>query len=174
MQNLTLKKVEITDKEQFEEALKELLLSSGALKGVYYQDGLHFEQLIEFYDKCEKIPFNNYSQEEYPFLQYLLVENEQRKIVGFVNLRPFLTKSLDENYEGNIGYSIRPSERGKGYANQALSLAVKEFKRLNAKDNITICCYKENVPSKKVILNNGGVLKEEKQGMLTAQKYIIK
>lgn len=45
---------------------------------------------------------------------YLGVLAPSGRIVGFVAVRPQLNAEL-ENVAGNIGYSIRPSERRKGY-----------------------------------------------------------
>ncbi len=171
MESLILRKVEITDKEGFLRYLEELVKQSGALKGVEFLDGLDFESLLEFYKNSEQIPFVDYNQEKSPFYQYVLVDGN--KIVGAVNIRPYLTKRLDKEFEGNIGYSISALERGKGYGKTALSLAIKEFKKLNPNDKIIICCYKENVASRKIIEYHGGKLIEEIEGVLTPQKYVI-
>ncbi len=173
MERLFLRKVTLSDKIDFTDFLKELVTLSGALKGVYFQDGLSFEELLLLYEKKEKIPFSNYNQLEYPFHQFLLMREYDNKIVGAVNIRPFLTRELNENFEGNIGYSISPSERGKGYGSIALGLAIEEFKKLNPNDKIVICCFKENTPSKNIIQKFGGKLIEELEGVLTPQKYVI-
>lgn len=174
MEEIILRKLSLLDKEDFTNYLIEQVIESGALKGVNLLDGLSFREHLEFYNKSEKIAFDNYNQIETPFFQYVLYRKSDNKIVGAVNIRPYLNRELDENFEGNIGYSIRPSERGKGYGNKALELAISEFTKLNSKDDIIICCYKENLPSKKIIQKMGGTLIEEKEGVLTPQKYLIK
>ena len=63
-------------------------------------------------------------------------------------------------YNGQIGYSVRPSERGKGYACQMLSLLLKEAGNLGYK-RVLVCCNKANVRSAKVIQKCGGVLENE-------------
>ena len=55
-----------------------------------------------------------------------------------------------------------------------MKLAMEKFLELNKTDDIVMCCYKENLGSKKVILKYGGELIEEVSGVLTAQKYRIK
>lgn len=57
---------------------------------------------------------------------------------------------------GLIGYSIRPSQRGKGYASEMLKLALNRFKNTNT-EKILITCKGFNLASKKVIEKNGGV-----------------
>ncbi len=173
MDELLLKKIELIDEKNFVDYLNELVIESGSLKGVDIVDGLSLDKLIHYYHQKEKVEFISYEQKEYPFYQYIMVRLSDDKIVGAVNVRPFLTKELDENFEGNIGYSIRPSERGKGYGNKALELAIREFRKLNLKDKIFICCYRENTPSRRIIERNGGKLVEELEGILTPQKYCI-
>ena len=81
--------------------------------------------------------------------------NENKKIVGAIGLRWKEVPKLME-YGGLIGYSIRPSERGKGYATKMLQLALKEFEKIN-KEKVLITCKDFNIPSKRVIEKNGGI-----------------
>lgn len=63
-------------------------------------------------------------------------------------------------YGGNIGYSIRKSERRKGYATEMLGLALEECKRMNM-DKVLVTCNKCNDGSAKTIKKNGGRLENE-------------
>ncbi|MBO7214842.1 MAG: GNAT family N-acetyltransferase [Clostridia bacterium] len=170
---MELRKLTINDKTEFTKCLNEQVVLGGAIKGVRYEDGLDYEKFLEKLVEYENIPFTSYEQEDYQSVQFVLVNED--KIVGAVIIRPYLTKTLFEEYEGNIGYFVSPSERGKGYATTALKLAIEEFKKLNptAKEVIA-CCYKENIPSKRVIEKCGGILIEELTGLVTPQKYLIK
>lgn len=56
---------------------------------------------------------------------------------------------------GDIGYSVHPDHRGKGYASKALGLAITIYP-LN---EIIITCYESNLASVKVIERNGGILR---------------
>ncbi len=90
---------------------------------------------------------------------YLLLKNH-KKVVGMVDIRHYLNENLF-NCGGNIGYSIKPNERGKGYATRMLRLALekcKELKKNNVlkNDPVLITCNDNNIASKKVILANGG------------------
>lgn len=51
---------------------------------------------------------------------------------------------------GHIGYNIRPSERKKGYAKEALNLILKNAYE-NGLEEALIDCYKDNIASKKAI-----------------------
>ena len=63
-------------------------------------------------------------EERVPARTYFLVRESDKRIVGMINIRLALNKRLSK-YGGNIGYSIRPTERGKGYNNINLYLGLK-------------------------------------------------
>lgn len=78
------------------------------------------------------------------------------KIIGMVNIRLALNDALWEE-DGNIGYSIRPSERGKGYAKLQLYLALKVCQQYGL-EVVFLDCAEENVASAKTIRALGGRL----------------
>ena len=82
--------------------------------------------------------------------------------VGFLNLRLRLSDYLLEE-GGHIGYSIRPSERGKGYAKEALRQGLQVAKEKNIKRAL-VTCSTENPASRAVILANGGELEDVRNG----------
>ncbi|WP_165212919.1 GNAT family N-acetyltransferase [Streptococcus tangpeifui] len=91
-----------------------------------------------------------------------LVGFEGEKAVGFLNLRLRLNEYLLQ-HGGHIGYSVRPSERGKGYAKAMLEQGVY----LAISKNITkilVTCNEKNLASRAVILANGGVLEDVREG----------
>lgn len=61
---------------------------------------------------------------------------------------------------GHIGYSVRASERCKGYATEQLALARKIARGIGL-EKVLICCYQDNPASAKVIPSNGGMLENE-------------
>ena len=56
-----------------------------------------------------------YGSNHVPSVVYLAVREKDDRLVGIMDFRRRLNPYL-LNYGGNIGYSVRPSERGKGYA----------------------------------------------------------
>ena len=86
--------------------------------------------------------------------EFWLIDNGE--FIGRTNIRHMLNDWLLQ-IGGHIGYWIRPSKRGKGYGKKILELALEEAKKLGI-DNVLITCDVTNIPSKKVIEANGGVL----------------
>lgn len=170
---LYLKKIELSDKTKVLDYIEELVANGSQRDGIWYTSCSSFEEMFENLKRHENMTFNNYFQADIPCIQYLLMRKEDEKLVGAVSVRPYLTKKLDDDFGGNIGYSIRPSERKKGYATLALKLAIEKCKEINPTGKITVCCYKDNIGSRKAIIKNGGKLIEEKQGIITQQKYEI-
>lgn len=87
--------------------------------------------------------------------QFIYVRESDQKVVGMIQFRHYLNDFLKE-YGGHIGYSVRPSERRKGYAKQMLKSCLKVCKEYGL-DKILITCIRENEGSRKTILSNGGV-----------------
>ena len=83
--------------------------------------------------------------------------------LGFLNLRLRLNEGL-QNYAGHIGYSIRPSERGKGYAKETLRQGLQVAKEKNIKKALVTCSV-NNPASRAVILANGGLLEDVRNGV---------
>ena len=92
-----------------------------------------------------------------PAETYWLVVGD--RIVGACGLRLALTEALLD-FGGNIGYSVRPSQRRKGYATRMLAL-VLEKARQRGLTRVLITCDKTNTASARVIQKNGGVLDSE-------------
>lgn len=95
-----------------------------------------------------------------PATTYLAV-NEEGVLVGMIDIRHRLNDSLLQ-HGGHIGYSIRKSQRRKGYAAEMLGLALKECPKYGI-ERALVTCAKTNIGSAKTIMKNGGVLENEIQ-----------
>ena len=93
--------------------------------------------------------------------------------VGEVGIRTTLN-DFWINRGSQIYYKIRVSECGKGYGNTILALALKQAKQLGFK-RVRINCDNNNIPSKKIILKNGGIvdIKDYKTSDGYSTSYII-
>ena len=93
----------------------------------------------------------------------LVTFSEKGQALGFLNLRLRLSNFLLEE-GGHIGYSIRPSERGKGYAKETLRQGLKVAKQKNIKKALVTCSV-NNPASRAVILANGGRIEDVRDGV---------
>ncbi|MDO4427693.1 MAG: GNAT family N-acetyltransferase, partial [Moraxella sp.] len=78
------------------------------------------------------------------------------KVVGIMHLRFELNEILLER-GGHLGYSTHPDFWGRGIASCMVNFSRTLFKEKGL-NKILITCYDDNLASKTVILNNGGVL----------------
>ena len=91
-----------------------------------------------------------------PATVYLIL-NENDHLIGILDFRHHINHPILSQIGGHIGYSIRPSERRKGYGKEMLHLALAEIKRTTNLDKLLITCYDFNEGSRKIIEANGGV-----------------
>lgn len=64
------------------------------------------------------------NEEKVPARTYFLIRESDKRIVGMINIRLALNERLN-HYGGHMGYSIRPTERGKGYNKINLYLGLR-------------------------------------------------
>lgn len=108
----------------------------------------------------------NLPQGYVPQTYFWFYVNEQ--LSGMGKLRHSLTPKL-KKAGGHIGYALRPSMRGQGLGTKLLGLLIKEARQLGIKD-ILVTCSLNNLPSRKVIEHNGGILHESTD---TIHRFII-
>lgn len=78
------------------------------------------------------------------------------RLVGILFVRLEMSNALSMKY-GDIGYRVRPSERGKGYATKILAYGLEVCKN-KGKSSVILGCNKDNIASAKTIIKNGGEL----------------
>ena len=110
----------------------------------YYLDNLELKE-----------PKNGYV----PDSTFFALDVERNIFVGAINIRHYLSEKLLLD-GGHIGDGVRPSERRKGYATEIIRLGLEECKKIGI-TKVLIVCDKDNIGSRKSILNNGGVLENE-------------
>lgn len=145
-------------KEQVLEYKMEFLRSNDTLDGTAgLQNYKTFEEWYGVY--CDNLNESTARKGFVPSSTFLAVSIEDNRLVGMIDIRHRLNDYLFM-YGGNIGYSIRKTERRKGYASQMLKLALDECRELGIL-KVLITCDKDNIGSAKTILKNGGVLENE-------------
>jgi predicted acetyltransferase len=95
-----------------------------------------------------------------PQQTYWLVQ-DGATVLGEIRLRPHLTEPFEQHH-GHIGYNVRPSQRGKGYATRMLAL-VLERAREQGLPRVMLTIEGENPASARVIEKNGGTLEWQRQ-----------
>lgn len=103
---------------------------------------------------------------------FFAVRDHDKKIIGIIDFRQELNDFLKDF--GHSGYSVRPSERKKGYATEMLRQLL-EIARQVGLNEIQLACVKDNIPSIKTITNNGGIYNRSFQYHdETADVYMVK
>lgn len=114
-------------------------------------------------------------EEKVPAETFFLVRENDNKIVGMINIRLALNERLKQ-FGGHIGYSIRPTERQKGYNKINLYLGLLCCQE-HGIEEVLMDCDKENPASGKTMQALGGKLVREYYDDVNAhcivQDYVI-
>lgn len=79
--------------------------------------------------------------------------------VGYGKIRHRLTERLIDD-GGHMGYSIRPSERGKGYGKLQLKFLLERAKEIGI-DKVLLTIHSNNINSLEVAMKNGGIIEKQ-------------
>lgn len=132
---------------------------------VLREDATDFPALVDLlngYAQGRNIPVGFHAS-----VTYWVYDDARDVLIGAVTIRPELN-AFQQKYGGNIGYGVRPNERGKGFAKDILAQALAKCREIGLV-KVLLCCYRENKASERVILYNGGVLESEVQSEETGR-----
>ena len=104
-----------------------------------------------------------------PSVLYAAVREEDGRIVGLIDLRRHIRHPILGTWGGHIGYNVRPSERGKGYAPVMLQAVLSVYAAWGIPE-VLVTCNSDNTPSERTILHCGG----RPDGEVTANGEIIR
>lgn len=153
---MILRRPSQTDKETILEMMTEFEREQSAHDGGFWNpDNFVYEEWLE--ENLQAEAGLNIPENWVPAIQ-LVSFDEACHALGFLNLRLRLNDYLLEK-GGHIGYSIRPSERGKGYAKESLRQGLQIAKEKNI-NRVLVTCNIKNPASRAVILANGGQLED--------------
>lgn len=142
--------------EQVMKFKAEMLANHDGLDGCAgLEEVTSYEEWLDFENRLKR----KYGSGYVPSEVFLGVRTKDDKVVGIIDYRHPLSPFLLQ-YGGNIGYSILPSEREKGYAGMMLKYMLS-ICREYGEEKVLICCDRINEASRRTILKNGGKLENE-------------
>ncbi len=135
-----------------------------AFKQEFLDNGEHtingselFDQMNSYEDWLKSVT-DNISEEtvnpDWVVTDTFFALDEKDSIVGIIDFRHELNGFLIDF--GNTGYSVRPSERRKGYATEMLHQLL-DVARNSGLNSLQLSVERSNEPSVKTIVKNGGV-----------------
>jgi len=142
---------------ELERAYTEMVLDFRAAGEPFHQG--YYDDLADFPAFVRKLlgqaRGENLPEGYVPCNHYWLVRNGTT-VTGTSRLRHRLIPTL-KNEGGHIGYDIRPSERGKGYATRLLAMTLEKARAMGI-PRALVTCDDDNAASARVIEKNGGRL----------------
>ena len=154
MEDMILVKPDMTMAEEIMDYKREFIEAGSSMDGTgglrkceTAQEWIDFNQKME---NPETVPSHFV-----PATQYVYLRVSDHRIVGMIQLRHELNEYL-KNYGGHIGYSVRPSERRRGYAGSMLAEFLPVCRRMGL-GRVLVTCLTGNEASRRTILKNGGV-----------------
>lgn len=170
---LTLRLPSVDDAEEIRAYRREFLETGGSMDGTgplrRFDDPAEWLRETEKYMRPETVP-----EDKVQATQFIFVRESDGKLVGMLQVRHYFNDYL-EKYAGHIGYSVRPSERRKGYAKWMLRQGL-DFCRSIGLARVLISCEANNEASRRTILANGGVYEStvyEPNEKIDLQRYWI-
>ncbi|MBQ9853963.1 MAG: GNAT family N-acetyltransferase [Bacilli bacterium] len=140
------------------EYIKEFLEYGSDINGVGSLDK-YLDNYEEWLEKLETYRNIEPNEQRVPGDTYFLVRENDNRIVGMINIRHCLNDNL-RLIGGHIGYSIRPTERQKGYNKINLYLGLLRCQELGIKE-VLMDCDKDNPASARTMIALGGKLIKE-------------
>ena len=156
--------------EQILDYKEEFVLNNEIIQGAANMTALSIPEWVKFVENTK------YKETVTPGFvtahTFFALDND--KIVGIINARHELNDYL-LNFGGHIGYSVRKSERRKGYGKKMLNY-ISEFLFSLGLEKILITCDKNNIASKRTIESCGGILENDviEESRITLRYWIYK
>jgi predicted acetyltransferase len=173
MESLFLIKPNSSYLEQIISYRQEFLDADSSMDGsgslLRMQNPKEWLEQVDSLSRAETVP-DNWVQ----CTQFLYVRESDNKLVGMIQIRHYFNEFL-EKFGGNIGYSVRPSERRKGYATKMLRDCLTYCRKLGLK-KVLLTCLDDNEGSRKTILANGGIYETtvfESEEKINLERYWV-
>ncbi len=158
MEKFFLEEPSIERKDEAINYINEFLEYNSQINGVGGLDS-YLDDYEGWLQKLEEDYLREPNEDKVPARTYFLVRLSDNKIVGMINIRLVLNEKLRQG-SGHIGYSIRPTERRKGYNKINLYLGLKVLQE-HGETEAMLSCVKSNLGSAKTMLALGAKLQKE-------------
>jgi predicted acetyltransferase len=169
MEDLVLKKVAIEYGDDIFSYKNEFILNNESMDGTGFLRNSKSPQ--EYIVKSLLNETEEVDGRKVTATQLLAISKSDNRIIGMVQVRHFLNDYLLQ-YGGHIGYSVRKSERNKGYAKEELRQALIYCKDILNISRVLLTCDNDNLASQKTILSQGG--KKENEVLLEDENCVVK
>ena len=154
--NIYLQNLSVNDGKEVFEMLKRIGSNENSFTNpVHDMDFAQFKEWLieaELHSQGKKLPSGWVQQSIYWLMN-------DKVPVGIGKIRHALTEK-SRIQGGNIGYAIDPIYRNLGYGNILLAKLIERAKMLHIKEFL-LTVDKGNIPSKKIVEKNGGILFKE-------------
>ena len=157
-ENVILRKPDKSFASEIRAYREEMLLAGSSMDGTgalrRLEDPQEWLKQNALMEHPENVPEN-----KVPATQFVLTDPESKRIYGMLQVRHYLNEYL-QRFAGHIGYSVRPTERRKGYAKKMLKMSLCYCKETLGMDRVMVSCLVGNEASRRTILSCGGVFME--------------
>lgn len=157
-ENVILVKPDASFADEIRSYREEMLLAESSMDGTgtlrRQENPMEWLKINAYMENPETVPEN-----KVPATQFVLTDPDSKRIYGMLQVRHELNEYL-EKFAGHIGYSVRPTERRKGYAKKMLKLALGYCKETLGLSRVMVSCLVRNEASRRTILSCGGVFLE--------------
>ena len=158
MEDLVLKKVAIEYGDDIFSYKNEFIYNNKSMDGTGFLRNTNSPQ--EYIEKSLLNETEEVDGRKVTSTQLWAIRKNDNYIVGMIQIRHFLNDYLLQ-YGGHIGYSVRKSERNKGYAKEELRQALIYCKNRLHINRVLLTCDNDNFASQKTILSQRGKKENE-------------
>ena len=163
-ENVILVKPDASFAEEIRSYREEMLLAGSSMDGTgalrRMENPLEWLRYNETMEHPETVP-----KDKVPATQFVLTDTDTGRIYGMLQVRHDLNEYL-RNFAGHIGYSVRPTERRKGYAKKMLKQALKICRDELGMTRVMVSCLVEMRPAGEPFLPAAACLKKKYTSIL--------